>query len=153
MSSERNNMPAKNRGTYDILGKDVVGHPKIGDRILWVDDNPNSRINSSLRRKLQVSGYTVITAKSTKEGLQRFKPNIYSAVISDMGRIESGTYVKDAGLNLCEEIRKMDTVVNIIIFTTQANVNIYKTKAKKVNAKIVNGRTNLLNALKEISTS
>ena len=79
-------------------------------RILWVDDTP--RNNSYLVAVIEERGSRVDVALSTDEALRKFAPARYDAVISDMGRPESGR----AGLDLAERIRAIDKKTPYFIF-------------------------------------
>ena len=85
-------------------------------RLLWVDDNPKN--NSFLLQKLDERGFSVDLALSTDEGIKMFAGNSYLLVVSDMGRSESDKYNPTAGLSLLRELRKEDSKVPVIFFTS-----------------------------------
>ncbi|SDW55427.1 response regulator [Nitrosomonas communis] len=79
-------------------------------RILWVDDNPKN--NSYLVASLQEMGHFVEIARSTDEGIRKFKESSPDIVISDMRRPED----KKAGITLTKAIHSIKDGVPIFIF-------------------------------------
>jgi len=114
--------------------------------ILWVDDKP--RNNAYLIESLIESGYEVVTALSTVDGLSKFRAGNFGRVISDMGRTESGQYNPIAGLELVNKIRESGSNVPIIIFTSSRAVGSYRQEALGAGAnEITASPTVLMNAL------
>lgn len=99
-----------------------------GKLILWVDDKPKN--NAYEIAKFQDEGYRVKTAKSTSDALQiineGFTPDV---VISDMGRNENGSYIKDAGIALIKELRDIGITSPIFIYTSQRYAQIHHDQA------------------------
>jgi CheY-like chemotaxis protein len=87
-------------------------------RILWVDDNPPN--NAFEIAKLKSDGFEIIQAKSTSEALGKLQGGDLSvdAIISDMGRQESGSYDPDAGVKFIEQARSAGITKPIFIYTT-----------------------------------
>lgn len=81
-----------------------------GKRILWVDDNPKN--NSFFVASFESRGARVETALTTDEGIAMFKRSGYDAVISDMGRPESGK----AGIDLARAIKQISPNIPVYIF-------------------------------------
>ena len=61
-------------------------HSNVGNRILWVDDNPDNNIYE--RRAFKEVGLNFTIATSTEEAFQKLENQQFAAIISDMGRRE-----------------------------------------------------------------
>jgi CheY-like chemotaxis protein len=88
--------------------------------VLWVDDNPSN--NAYETAKLRTDRVRVIEARSTSEALaaltsQRLVPDV---VITDLGRVEGGTFVPDAGLQLIRKAREVGFDRPIYMYSTRA---------------------------------
>jgi CheY-like chemotaxis protein len=88
--------------------------------ILWVDDNPSN--NAYETAKLRTDRVHVIEAMSTSEALAalssgRLSPDV---IITDLGRVEDGTFVPDAGLQLIRRAREIGFDKPIYMYSTRA---------------------------------
>ncbi|MET0324165.1 MAG: response regulator [Ilumatobacteraceae bacterium] len=84
-------------------------------RILWVDDKPRNNINE--RSVLEQMGMRIDLATSTSEALAALQRNRYDLVISDLGRVEGGTFVADAGGQLLDAMKARGDSSPVIIYT------------------------------------
>jgi CheY-like chemotaxis protein len=95
-----------------VIEQDSIDLPERGThKVLWVDDNP--RNNSYIIAVVEERGSRVDIALSTDEAMRKYVPGKYDAVISDMGRPESGR----AGLDLADRIRALDSEIPLLIFS------------------------------------
>jgi len=74
--------------------------------VLWVEGNPKGIAYQIAA--IQSEGGTVDITNSTSEGLEKFEPGRYDAVITNLGRQEGGTYREGAGIDLIKAIRERD---------------------------------------------
>jgi CheY-like chemotaxis protein len=86
-------------------------------RILWVDDKPENNVYEI--QSLEEKDVAVTTVTSTTEALGEFSRRSYDAVITDMGRMENGSYNSHAGLDLIELLRKKDPQIGLYVFASQ----------------------------------
>jgi len=103
--------------------------------ILWVDDNPKN--NSYFVQQLSDSGIRVDIALSTEDGIKRLERNKYRMIISDMGRQEGSVYNQSAGLDLLEEIRKVDSEIPFVIYCSKRRASETKSRANELGANAV----------------
>lgn len=111
------------RGPDEVAGdRRPPERRRRGAAILWVDDVPAN--NAVLIAGFRDSGIEVVTAASTSEAMSLLGdgPGRFSAVISDQGRIENGTYVKDAGNGLVRQMRGAGFDVPVAIFASARGV-------------------------------
>jgi CheY-like chemotaxis protein len=88
--------------------------------VLWVDDNPSN--NAYETAKLRADRVQVIEARSTAEALATLKserPPV-DIVITDLGRAEDGTFVRDAGLELIKQARESGFNKPMYMYSTRA---------------------------------
>ncbi len=90
--------------------------------ILVIDDD--AAILDSIKIILDVSGYDVITAQTSTEGVKAFKKNKPDLVLCDM-MMES----IDAGVKIIREIRRVNKTVPVFLLSsigdaTASNINI-----------------------------
>jgi CheY-like chemotaxis protein len=88
--------------------------------MLWVDDQPEN--NAFLVERLRNGGDTVRLCNSTLTAIELLKARDFDLVISDMGRLENGTYVADAGLKLIRAIRSLGYQTPVIVFSTDRSM-------------------------------
>jgi CheY-like chemotaxis protein len=94
----------------------LYDRPKI---ILWVDDKPeNNAIEIS---QLEGRGYRVIKAASTEEAMSTLAKETVGLILSDMGRLEHGAYVAQAGIVLLRALRQAGYDQPFLVCTTQKN--------------------------------
>lgn len=85
--------------------------------ILWVDDKPSN--NAFEIAQLQEKDVEVISAISTEEAMAVLHNNPQiSAVISDMGRREGGTYRSQAGLMLLNAMRRSGFPTPFLVYSS-----------------------------------
>jgi CheY-like chemotaxis protein len=84
--------------------------------ILWVDDQPSN--NAAIVAALRDLGISVDLALSTAEGLDRLARGTYSVAITDMGRTENGTFVRDAGEQFLVQARAQYPALPVLVFTS-----------------------------------
>jgi CheY-like chemotaxis protein len=111
-----------------VAGLRLQANPKLAgpqlatDRpiVVWADDNPAN--NAYETAKLQKDGVQVVEARSTAEAMKTIesgRPPV-DLVITDLGRVENGTFVGDAGLQLCRQARKIGFDKPIYVYSTRA---------------------------------
>ncbi|MDU0292743.1 response regulator [Saccharothrix longispora] len=82
--------------------------------VLWVDDTPENNVLEIAQ--LSDNGVKVDLARSTDEGLALFGRGRYRAVVTDMGRVEAGSEVTDAGLRLIRALRELDPTTPVAVY-------------------------------------
>ena len=82
--------------------------------ILIVDDEPDMRI--ALTKALSCSGYSVESASSGFEALEKFKREKFGIVITDLKMPEM------TGMNVLQEVKKISPQVPVIILTAYGTV-------------------------------
>lgn len=100
--------------------------------VLWVDDNPKN--NGLLVQMLRDKEIAVDIALSTQEATQRFESERYGAVVSDMGREESGQYRPDAGITFLKKVRERDTQIPFIVYCSTQKAREYREQALRLGA-------------------
>ena len=112
------------------------------ERILWVDDKPKN--NSYLVASLEDRGIRVDTARSSDEGIKKFKAMRYDCVVSDMGRPEGDM----AGIDLVKRIRDMDPDIPYFIYCGSWAAQNWRKQALKAGVtEITSSGTTLLGFL------
>lgn len=101
-------------------------------RILWVDDRPENNVYE--RKAFEAVGLTFSLALSTSQALELLDENQFSAIISDMGRLEGLT----EGYVLLESIEKKGIKTPFFIYAG-SNLPEHKKEAIKRGAQ---GSTN-----------
>jgi CheY-like chemotaxis protein len=88
--------------------------------VLWVDDNPSN--NAYETAKLRTDGVQVIEARSTAEAIATLRSGrpAPDVVITDLGRVEDGTFVRDAGLELIKQARAVGFEKPMYMYSTRA---------------------------------
>ena len=114
----------------------------VSNTILWVDDRPDNNIYE--RNALKLIGFEFDLALSTTEALKLLKEKKYSAIISDMGRVEG----PEEGYVLLKEVRKTDKVTPYFIYAG-SNSQEHKREAQEKGAQ---GSTNRSSDLIELIT-
>jgi len=84
------------------------------ERILLVDDDPN--ILEVLCMRLESKGFEPFKAKSTEQALSRLKQERYDLVLTDLRMTGLD------GMDLLEEIRRMDPELPVIILTAHGSI-------------------------------
>lgn len=114
--------------------------------ILWVDDYPKN--NSLIVEHLSKLGIEVVTALSTREGLELLRSKKFDRVISDMGRVEDGRRVGTAGIDLIRAIRREYPDLPIVVYASAPAVVQHGAEAEAAGAaKATPSQTELLEAL------
>jgi two-component system, OmpR family, alkaline phosphatase synthesis response regulator PhoP len=81
-------------------------------RILCVEDNVDSR--EIIRYLLTLAGYEVVTASSTRDGLEFALHESFALIMLD------NWYAQGSGVELCKKIRAFDSHTPIIFFSGAA---------------------------------
>jgi len=110
--------------------------------ILWVDDRPEN--NRYEREAFSALGFKFDLALSTNEALQKLKSKKYSAIISDMGRVEG----LREGYVLLEKVRETDKATPYFIYAGSNSLE-HKIETEKGGAQ---GTTNKPHELIEMVT-
>jgi len=84
------------------------------ERILLVDDDPN--ILEVLCMRLESKGFEPFKVKSTEQALSRLKQERYDLVLTDLRMTGLD------GMDLLEEIRRMDPELPVIILTAHGSI-------------------------------
>jgi CheY-like chemotaxis protein len=87
-------------------GRAMPEHTGTG-RVLWVDDMPSNNLFEV--GKLEDEGFRVEQVASTGEAEAALQKSQFALVITDMGRMEDGKFVADAGLQLIADIRERES--------------------------------------------
>lgn len=114
-------------------------------KILWVDDKPSN--NSYQVAYLKDLGITVDLALTTDDALEQLEKKNYDRIISDMGRKEGGSYVRDAGIKLTEQVRKTNKNIPIVIFSSSRGMKMRDLAIGKGANEVTNSSTILYEAL------
>ncbi|MCP2265162.1 hypothetical protein ACFQHV_18350 [Promicromonospora thailandica] len=104
--------------------------------ILWVDDHPEN--NAMLAETWRRDGVPVDTALSTDDALRLLGERSYALIISDLGRVESGAVVPDAGLRLLTQVRTFDPVTPFVLY---GNTGPYADDARAAGVTLVTRST------------
>lgn len=88
------------------------------NRVLWVDDYPIN--NESVVNLFEDKGVQFDIAKTTREGLELFRNQLYDLIITDMGRGDES----DAGLSLLKELRLLHCQIPIIVYASSRAINM-----------------------------
>ncbi len=90
--------------------------------VLWVDDHPQN--NAILVEKMRRTGVRVDIALSTREAEVAAATGRYSVVITDMGRTEPGSTIKNitAGLDLIKSLRQSNIPTPIVVFSSRSRI-------------------------------
>jgi len=97
---------------------------RLGNRILWVDDKPET-IALSIAQ-LRSIGLEVELASSTAEAMRKVEEANppYDLVLSDIGRYEDGKSVPKAGLVLLKQIRSLHGDLPVLFFSTARTIGL-----------------------------
>jgi len=127
------------RGTVEKLCAQVDPHSEIlkpksqyeapTERLVaWVDDSPKN--NAYEITRLQSEGTDVLMIKSTEEAVRVLvdQERPVWAVVSDMTRLESGTYNREAGIDLIRKLRSASVLVPIYVYTSAQTIQRIKNK-------------------------
>jgi len=115
-----------------VVGAAHRSPDRRGKHILWVDDRPHN--NKSERSAFEALGFEFTLALSTSEALDLLAERSYSAIISDMGRVEGSR----EGYVLLEAVRERDKKIPFFIYAG-SNRPEHKIEAAKRGAQ---GSTN-----------
>lgn len=97
---------------------------EVPNRILWVDDKPKN--NAYEVAELRARGIEVDLAKSTSEALSLLSDRQYAAAVTDMGRVEEGEFVPDAGVKVIEGVEKLGLDTRFILYSSSNLVPQYQ---------------------------
>lgn len=82
--------------------------------LLWVDDYPSN--NAFLIDNFRKQGVEVVLSLSTDDALRKLRTGGFQAVISDLGREESGSNNPFAGLELLQSMNEISPRPPVLIF-------------------------------------
>ncbi|RQW79505.1 MAG: response regulator [Methanothrix sp.] len=120
--------------------------PKNLTSLLWVDDNPKN--NAMLIQNFTEKGISITTASSTKEALLKMETEKFDAIITDMGRTESGERLDTAGIDLSRKIRENDKNIPIFIYSWSKTAKSKMDEAKDAGiTKVTTSKSDLIEAL------
>ena len=105
------------RTTANVAAVAMRNPNVVGKRVLWVDDNPSNNIAE--QRVLEAIGIMVEEARSTADAIEMLKSRHFDLVISDLGRTEGATRQPEAGVELIDEIKRLQLDVPVFIYGTQ----------------------------------
>jgi CheY-like chemotaxis protein len=119
-------------------------------RVLWVDDNPEN--NALLVDQLQRMGVAVDAVTSTADAMQRLGGGgHYAAVVSDMGRIEAGRRVDDAGVKLAQEVKARFPALPVLVYSSPQALAAHGAAARAAQVNhITSSGTRLLSELRAL---
>jgi len=120
----------------------VLERPASAHAVLWVDDHPEN--NALLIDQLQRNAVRVDLVKGTNEALAYLHQRRYGAVLSDMGRIENGTNVPDAGLRLLRSVRDYDASIPVLFYTSPFAATAYADDATAQGATTITASPTVL---------
>jgi len=89
--------------------------PEVMDRILVVEDDPS--VQKALKRLLEAEGFAVEGHSDGRAGLDSFHADVPSATILDL------KLPGLSGQQLCQEMKKADSSIPIIILTASCDLN------------------------------
>jgi CheY-like chemotaxis protein len=117
-----------------------------GNSILWVDDNPDN--NTLYENFLSDKGVLVEHALSTADAEKKIKSGHYSAIISDMSRVENNQVNNFAGNDLLEFVESSVKNIPILFFSASGSGNTeLKERYAKKNLVITSNFEEIANAL------
>jgi CheY-like chemotaxis protein len=122
--------------------------PRVNPRILWVDDKPEN--NAVLVASLVNRGFQIEQSLTTEDAEILFDAGEFDIVISDMGRGAD----RAAGLGLIKALRRRNTSVPILIFSSNKAAAVYREAALAAGADLItDSATLLLEALMKLKAS
>jgi CheY-like chemotaxis protein len=122
--------------------------PRRHAPILWVDDQPKN--NSYFVQQLADRGVTVDLALSTSEGVKQFERTQYGLVVSDMGRVENGSFRPTAGLELLQRVRAQSHDMPFIVFCSSRAAHEHAAEARALGVTaITSSPTELMGILEK----
>jgi CheY-like chemotaxis protein len=113
--------------------------------VLWADDNPKN--NSYFIELLQSRGYRVDLAVNTSDALSKLSKVNYRLILSDMGRVEGGQYIENAGIKLLEEIRKRNMEIPCIFYCSSHKVSQFQEEVKALRRNALTSSPTKLRAI------
>ncbi|GGM63788.1 response regulator [Longimycelium tulufanense] len=100
--------------------------------VLWVDDHPESK--ALLMEQLRNNGVRVDLVGTTSEAMGTLSRRRYRLIVTDMGRVESGTYQPEAGLELLREVRDVGVDIPVVVFCVPKNFAQASFRARELGA-------------------
>ena len=117
----------------------------LHNRVLWVDDYPSN--NSQIIELFERHSVRFDIALNTASGLESLKDNDYDLIITDMGRGAK----PDAGIELIQEVAKIDKAIPIIVFASVQAIQRYGQLAQELGAvAVTNGAGNIISLISRI---
>ena len=104
--------------------------------VLWVDDRPEA--NALELAKLRDDGIEVLQARSTAEAMDvlALRRGV-RAIVTDLGRTESGEYRSHAGLALLRQLREAELEQPVFVYTSARGVERDRQDALEAGAAVV----------------
>ncbi len=122
---------------------------KPSSLVLWLDDHP--RNNTLLVEQLERENIKVDQAVSTRQALAMLQQKRYALFITDMGRVENGRRLKDAGVRTVREVRQVQPELPIIVYCSKDTLANYGTQAEMAGARfITTSGTSLLASVNQL---
>lgn len=103
-------------------------------RIVWVDDEPEGNRLELAELELH---FEVVTATSTREGLNKVAPADETAVITDAVRVEGGEENLEAGVELIEALGSRYPGVPAYVYCGQTTAEQYAEPLELAGARVV----------------
>jgi CheY-like chemotaxis protein len=90
-------------------------------KILWVDDGPNANVYE--RARVKDAGYELLQAESTAVA-QRIlaSDGPMQLIVTDMARVEAGSYNMTAGLDLIKGLRKANDLTPVVVYSSRRSL-------------------------------
>jgi CheY-like chemotaxis protein len=132
--------------TMPLASSDVPVQSTSPGAVLWVDDEPKN--NSYFIERLDELGASVDLALSTAQALKLLARKRYDLILSDMGRVENGTFAAKAGLSLLTEVRKTAPDLPFVFFSSGRTAQQHRAEVEAQGALITNSGTELADILR-----
>lgn len=124
--------------------------PPRGRRLLWVDDNPAG--NAFEIAALEQRGHRVTQATGTSEGLRLFSADAFDLVLTDIGRIESGRFNPNAGIEFIAALRALPADLPIWVYTSARGRSLHEAAAWAAGAdRVLSSSTELIGSLDDFA--
>lgn len=122
--------------------------PKASPRhVLWVDDHPEH--NAFEIERLREAGAEVVTVTTTPDAIARIRqaPQVFDALVTDLGRREGLTFHRTAGLDTIEKARSAGFSGQAIVYTSEKGVAASGETAREMDVLLTASPTDLYDHL------
>jgi len=119
----------------------------VASSVLWVNDQPKDM--SYFIELLREHRIDYDIAISTADALQELSQKREVLVVSDIGRVENGEYVPDAGIKFLRAVRQTDPTIPFVFSTTPRGQKEHSKEASELNARVVTSPMELIAILQE----